>query len=228
VPADADARELHAEQRRRRAEALADATPSERLLEAYRCFCLWRGTPEGIEEADPLQEITDVVDELADRFETNGVPFVIGGAFALAIHGTPRFTYNLDVMVMADLGRAQTALADPRYEGLSPVSYREATTDLLVDLHPVEDEAQRWAAQQAETVELLDRQISVLSPEGLAVMLLREAEEGEDDARPLRLRDIELLARQPGLDWDEVAHRADRFGYEQAYGDVDAPGKPPL
>lgn len=223
-----DAARLHATQRRRRRERLAQASPTERVLEAYRAFCLWRGTPEGIEEVDPLQEIQDVVDELADRLETQGVPFVIGGAFALAVHGTPRFTYNLDVMVMTGLGRAQAALADPRYEELSPVSFREATTDLLLDLHPVRDEAQRWAAQQAEAVELLDREVNVLTPEGLAVMLLREATQGEDDVRPLRLRDVELLARQPGLDWDEVAHRAERFGYAEAYGEIDAPDKPTL
>lgn len=219
---------LHAEQRRRRAEARAQASPTERLLETYRAFCLWRGTPEGIEEVDPVQEITDVVDELADRLETQGVPYVVGGAFALAIHGTPRFTYNLDLMVLADLGRAQAALADPRYEELSPVSYREATTDLLIDLHPARDEAQRWAAGEAEAVELLDREVNVLSPEGLAVMLLREATQGEPDVRPLRLRDVELLARQPGLDWDEVARQAERFGYEAVYGDVEAEGKPTL
>lgn len=229
VPIDGhDPAALHDEQRRRRREAHAQASPTERLLEAYRAFCLWRGTPEGIEEFDPLHEITDVMDELAEGLEMQGVPYVIGGAFALAIHGTPRFTYNLDVMILADLGRARSALSDPRWEEMSPVSFREATTDLLIDLHPVRDEAQRWAAEQAETVELLDREIQVLTPEGLAVMLLREATEGEADVRPLRLRDVELLARQPGLDWDEVARQAERFGYEEAHGDVDGPGKPEL
>jgi hypothetical protein len=229
VPEDrVDVDALHADQRRTRRQRRAQADPTERLLEAYRAFCLWRGNPEGIEEVDPLQEIQDVVDELAERLETHGVPFVVGGAFALAVHGTPRFTYNLDVMVLTDLGRAQGALADPRYEELSPVSFREATTDLLLDLHPVRDEAQRWAAGEAETVELLGREVQVLTPEGLAVMLLREATQGEADVRPLRLRDVELLARQPGLDWDEVARQVDRFGYQEAYGDVEAGDKPAL
>lgn len=229
VPEDGvDVEAHHRAQRRRRREARTEASPTERLVEAYRAFCLWRGTPEGIEEADPLEELQDVVDELADRFEMRGVPFVIGGAFALAIHGNPRFTYNLDVMVLADVQRARSALQDPRYEELSPVSYRETTTDLMLDLHPVRDEAQRWAAQAAETVELLDREVSVLTPEGLAVMLLREATQGEESVAPLRFRDVELLARQPGLDWDTVAEKAQRFGYEEAYGEVAADGKPGL
>lgn len=202
--------------------------PSERLVRAYRAFCLWRGTPEGIDEVDPVQELTDVVDALADRLEEHGVPFTIGGAIAQAIHGVPRFTYNLDLMISGPLARAQSALADPRYEELSPVSYRETTTDLLIDLHPVEDSAQQWAAGQAEAVELFGRPINVLTPEALAVMLLREATRGEEDVRPLRLRDVELLARQPGLDWVTVAEQARRFGYEQAYEDVDAPEKPAL
>lgn len=221
VPAgEVDADALHRDERRQRRERWASLSPTERVLEAYRLFCLWRGTPEGIEEADPVREITDVVDALAESFETQGVPFVIGGAFALAIHGTPRFTYNLDVMVLSELEQARSALSDPRFETLSPVSVREATTDLLVDLHPLRDAAQRWAASQTQTVELFDRQVSVLTPEALALMLLREATQGDEQVAPLRLRDVELLDRQPGLDWDVVSQQAERFGYEQALARV--------
>jgi hypothetical protein len=227
VPDDGvDARAHHRAQRRRRRDTQASASPTERLEQAYRAFCLWRGTPEGIEETDPVHELDDVVNQLADRLERSGVPFVIGGAFALAIHGNPRFTYNLDVMVLTDVHRAQSALADPRYEELSPVSYRETTTDLLIDLHPVRDQAQRWAAEEAQPVEIADREINVLTAEGLAVMLLSEASQAEDEVRPLRLRDVELLAQQPGLDWGEVRRQVDRFGYEDAYGAIEAEGKP--
>lgn len=198
------------------------------MRQAYRLFCLWRGTPDGIDEVDPVRELEDVLDLLAENLETAGVPFVIGGAFALAAHGNPRFTYNLDVMVLVDVQRAAHALDGPRFEKLSPVSFRETTTDLLVDLHPVRDRAQQWASKQAQAVDLTGQEVQLLSPEGLAVMLLREATEGEEDVRSLRLRDVELLAHQPGLDWDLVAEQVRRFGYEQAYADVEAEDKPPL
>ncbi len=197
------------------------------MLRAYRLFCLWRNTPQAGLEVDSMRELDDVTTDLTSRFEAHGVPFVVGGAFALAARGTPRFTYNLDLMILAPLQRAREALEDPRYEEIGPVTYRETTTDLYLDLHPVEDAAQRWAADQAETVDVLGESVPVLTAEGLALMLLREASQGEKGARPLRLRDVELLAREPGLDWETILGLVRQMGYEEAYKDVHAPGKPP-
>lgn len=215
---------LHRETRRLRAAREAGRSPGERVLRAYRLFCLWRGAPGG-DEVDAMKELQDVLEALADPLDAHGIPFAVGGAFALAAHGTPRFTYNLDVMVAADLDRVHAALADPGLERLSAVSYRETTTDLLVDLHPVREAAQRWAFEGAESIEVAGREVAVLSPEGLAVMLLREAAGDEEDVRPLRLRDVELLSRRPGLEWPAVLEQVRRFGYERAYEDVDAPDK---
>lgn len=203
-------------------------SPGERVLRAYKLFCLWRPAPEAGVEVDPVQELEDVITHLTERLETNGVPFVIGGAFALAARGTPRFTYNLDVMVLTGLDHAATALDDPRYERIDPVTYRETTTDLMLDLHPVRDAAQQFAAEQAEITDVLGTEVNILSPEGLALMLLREASQGEDAVRPLRLRDVELLARQPGLAWEAILDLVEEMGYEDAYRQVQAEGKPPL
>lgn len=175
-----------------------------------------------------MRELTDVLTSLQERLDASGIPFVIGGAFALAAHGAPRFTYNLDLMILAPLERAKEAFEDPRYERIEPVTYREATTDLYLDLHPVEDAAQRWAAENAETMDLHGASVNVLTPEGLALMLLREATLGDETVRPLRLRDIEVLAREPGLDWGPLLPLVEQEGYEEAYEDVRASGKPAL
>lgn len=221
-------RALHAKQREQRWQQRRQASPEQRVLEAYRLFLLWRPLPAAVEEVDPIRELKDILTDLETRLSTAGVPFVIGGAFALAAQGAPRFTYNLDVMILTDLETVHDALDSTRYEQLSPVSYRETTTDLLIDLHPVEDAAQRWAAEHTATHDVLDTEIQVLSPEGLTLMLLREATQGDPDARPLRLRDIELLARQPGIDWDPLLDLIEQMGYEDAYREIHAPGKPPL
>jgi hypothetical protein len=223
-----EVRRRHAEHRAERRARDAERSPGERVLQAYRLFCLWRPTPgEGV-EVDPVRELSDVTEDLKERFETAGVPWVVGGSFALAAHGNPRFTYNLDVMVLVGIEQATQALDAERYERVDPVTLREATTDLYIDLHPVEDAAQRWAADRAATMDVLGDEVPVLSAEGLALMLLREATVGEDEARPLRLRDLELLARQPGLDWEPVQRWARQAGYEQAYEAIDAGDKPEL
>lgn len=173
-----------------------------------------------------MKELEDIAQELKTRLETNGIPFVIGGAFALAARGTPRFTYNLDLMILTSLEQAQAAFQDPRYEEIGPATYRESTTDLYLDLHPVKDPAQRWAADDAETIDVFGEPLPVLTAEGLALMLLREATIGEEDVRPLRLRDVELLAREPGIDWEKILHLIREQGYQDAFEAIDAPGKP--
>jgi hypothetical protein len=219
---------LHADARQHRLDADRDGSAAGRMARAHALFTLWRGEPEGVTEVDPVRELSDLVSHLRERLEHHGVPFVIGGSFALAAHGNPRFTYNLDVMVQTDLSRVQDALDDPRYEQMNGVSYRETSTDLLVDVHPVRDQAQRWAADEAVLVEAFGDEVRVLTAEGLAVMLLREATEGEPEVAPLRLRDLELLARHPGLDWEPVQRWARQAGYEQAYEAIDAGDKPEL
>lgn len=158
------------------------------------------------------------------------MPFVIGGAFALAAHGHPRFTDDLDVMVLTQgLEPVHHALEPRHYERINEVTFRDIATGLYVDLFPVEDEAQREVFDTAEKTELHGAgNLRVLTPEGLVLMLLREATEGDPDKAPLRLRDIELLARTHELDWAYLAEWATKMGYDVAYEDVSAPGKPSL
>lgn len=213
-------RGLHRDARLERRRQVQAMEPGERILRAYRLFTLWRTDPEGVTEADPMRELEDVIGHLRTQLETVGVPFAIGGAFALAALGHPRFTYNLDVMVLTGLDHAHRALEHPRYEQASPLSYRETTTDLMIDLHPVRDEAQRWAADQAVLTAVLGSEVKVLTAEGLALMLLREATEGDEATRPLRLRDLELLDREPGVDWSEIERLIEDMGYGEAYREV--------
>lgn len=164
------------------------------------------------------------------RLRDKGVPFVIGGAFALAAHGHPRFTDDLDVMVLTRSLEPVHQALDPRhYERINEVTFRDIATGLYIDIFPVEDEAQREVFETAGKTELHGaRGLRVLTPEGLVLMLLREATQGDPDKTPLRLRDIELLARTHALDWAYLAEWATKMGYEAAYEDLSVPDKPPL
>ena len=59
-------------------------------------------------------------------------------------------------------------------------------------------------------------------------MLLREATIGDRRRRPLRLRDIEARALVRDLGWDEIRTWASKRGYEEAYRELRAEGKPEL
>lgn len=156
------------------------------------------------------------------------VPFVIGGSFALAARGVPRFTRDIDVMVFVpDLAPLHRAMLGKRFEWINEATFRDDESGLLVDLIPVEDEAQRHVFETATPAALADGvEVRVLSPEGCCIMLLREATHGDPKRRPLRLRDIESLALVAKLDWPEIKRWTIQMGYAQAYADLAAEGKP--
>lgn len=164
---------------------------------------------------------------LRARLDSESVPFVIGGSFALAARGHPRLTDDIDVMVMCrGLAGVQRAMTDPRYERINEVTFRDLPTSLLVDLIPVEDDAQRHVFDSATLARIPGgAEARVLTAEGCCLMLLREATLGDKKRRPLRLRDIELLA-MGALDWSEIRAWARRMRWRAAYRDVVAEGKP--
>lgn len=175
-----------------------------------------------------MSALAELLEGFGARFEAEGVPIAVGGAFALAARGHPRQTDDLDLMVVADdLAPVHRALVEDRFERINEVAFRDAETGLFLDLIPVEDDAQRFAFEQAVEEDLQGaRGVRVLTADGLALMLLREATEGDPDRRPIRLRDVELLALDPGLDWELLGGWAERMGYGAAYADVRAPDKP--
>lgn len=172
-----------------------------------------------------MSEFTNLLNNLRSRFEDAGVPFAIGDAFALAAHGHPRFTRHLDVRVLSKaLEPVHRALVGDRYSMFNEVTFQDAVSGLEIDIFPVEDEAQREAFDTAERIELYGAApVRVLTPDGLALMLLREATEGDTDRRTERLRDIEILERKRGLDWAYLRAWSERTGYEAALEAVRAP-----
>ncbi len=114
------------------------------------------------------------------------------------------------------------ALVGEGYEMINEVTFRHTATGLFIDLVPVTDEDQRAVFDRAEPTRIQGSMlVDVLTPEGLALMVLREAHRGDPGQRPLRLRDIELLAREPGLDREVLETWAKRMGYASELSAVD-------
>lgn len=177
-----------------------------------------------------MSAFTALVARLRAGLHEAAVPFVVGGSFALAARGVPRFTRDIDVMVFVpDLAPLHRAMLGKRFEWINEVTFRDDESGLLIDLIPVEDEAQRHVFETATLTPLVEGvEVRVLSAEGCCIMLLREATQGDPKRRPLRLRDVEALALVAKLDWSEIRSWASRMGYAQAYADLAAEGKPRL
>jgi hypothetical protein len=61
--------------------------------------------------ADNIMEIQPDFKELLELFNAHRVDYLIVGGYALALHGAPRFTGDLDIFVKPDPDNAQRILA---------------------------------------------------------------------------------------------------------------------
>ena len=121
---------------------------------------------------DLVEEFRKVVGKLLE----NDVPFAIVGALALAIHGEPRATTDIDLLILPqDLARVQKLILPLGYDlPALPMSFRESgltvhrinkiedeetlTLDLLLVCEPLEE---IWRSR--EMVEAFDLQLPVIS-----------------------------------------------------------------
>jgi hypothetical protein len=88
-------------------------------------------------------ELAPDFDEFVGSLTAHGVEFVVVGAYALAFHGAPRFTGDIDVLIRPTLDNARrllTALAVFGFptDGLSPEAVTDARRLLEMGLPPVQ------------------------------------------------------------------------------------------
>ena len=153
-------------------------------------------------------DLRDELLQLADCLEAAGVEYAVCGGLALAIHGFPRFTKDIDLLVRReDLVRTVEAVAEvgfdldagvlpfdvggQRERGVRRISKTEGAEVLTLDLlvvGPVFESA--WKSRG--TFEWEGRSLRVVSREGLAAMK-RLAGRDQDllDARRLEASDDE-------------------------------------
>ena len=150
--------------------------------------------------ASLLEEFTNLIAE----FERREIPYAVCGGLAMAIHGAPRATIDIDLMVQSgDLERAwetaeslgynveglplnfdDGAIQIRRISKLEPEHKRLITVDFLL----VTDRTRQvWANR--ETVTWMNGTISTVSREGLIELK-------QLSARPQDLVDIERLRNE--------------------------------
>jgi hypothetical protein len=146
---------------------------------------------------DLFEELRSVI----SRLDENGIPYALCGGLAMAVHGYPRATVDIDIVVPADdLARVETAVHPLGFSiPTAPMTFHAGAVEIrrLTKMHtsgqvlsldillvtPAIEQA--WNTRQAMTWAFGN--ISVVSPEGLiALKSLRGSGRDQDDIKQLR------------------------------------------
>jgi hypothetical protein len=146
---------------------------------------------------DLFEELKSVI----ARLDEKGVPYALCGGLAMAVHGFPRATVDIDIVVLAgDLVRVEAAVRPLGFDiPAAPMTFRGGAVEIrrvskvhtsgqVLSLNtllvtPAIQEA--WESRQAMTWEF--GKITVVSAEGLiALKSLRGSGRDRDDIKQLR------------------------------------------
>jgi hypothetical protein len=83
-------------------------------------------------------------DEFVGSLNAHGAEFVVVGAYALAFHGAPRFTGDLDILIRPTIENAARVLTAVRTFGFPVDDVRPPTSLTLVG-------CSRWAFRQCRS-----------------------------------------------------------------------------
>lgn len=165
-------------------------------------------------EASPPVNAATVAKQLAERLESRGREYALGGAIALGYWGTPRGTVDVDLTVyvppdkpshllrlLQDIGcqfSAKEAAQSLREHGFCRVTYTGMRVDVFLPIVPFYEAAR----PRRKRVELVNQPIMIWDAESLTVfkmMFFRRKD----------LADVEQILRTqgPGLDRVWVRHQ---------------------
>lgn len=146
---------------------------------------------------DLFEELKSVI----ARLEEEGVPYALCGGLAMAVHGFPRATVAIDIVILAnDLGRVEAAVRPLSFDvPAAPMTFRGGAVEIrrvskvhasgqilpLDTLLVTAAIQEAWESRQAMVWEF--GKITVISPEGLiALKSLRGSGRDQDDIKWLR------------------------------------------
>ncbi len=175
--------------------------------------------------------------------EGSGLAYCITGSVASGIYGEPRFTNDIDFLLLTDLrGIARLSSIFPAEDYYVPpletllLEVRRDHRGMFNVIHQpsqfkadifivVRDPLQRWALEHRRRVELSkDLQTWVAPPE---YVILRKLEYFREGAHEKHLRDIRfMLAATPELNRDFIDSQIARLGLQAQWRIVQEPGEP--
>lgn len=163
------------------------------------------------EDTSRANQLSDAFDRASEALHESGVKYALIGGFAVACHGLPRATQDVDFLIsvprllLPDLLQSfqqrgfsvdqAVVLRELRDDHLSAIRYGDIRVDLLDAVLPVF----RRAVERAGDHVIRGRTVRVVSPEDLIVLKLIASRPSDlDDVRGI------LAAKRDGLDVDSL------------------------
>ena len=150
-----------------------------------------------------------------------GVDYILVGGLAVAAHGQPRATADVDLMIAVDISRALLLVEDlatspfrPLFDDIAKVveasfilPLRHRTTNVKVDIAIGLSGFERQAISRAQQLELLGVTLPVATPEDLIIMkVLAGRAQDDQDVRGL------AIAQGNRLDWEYCQQVGNELG----------------
>jgi hypothetical protein len=161
-----------------------------------------------------VDAFVEVMGRAVDAVEAAGVPYLVGGGIAASVHGRPRWSNDVDLIVAPDdADRALEALAaagfetdraDPRW--LYKAFMRDVLVDVMFSMMDTIHLDEEMLAH-ARTGSFYGRELRLVGPEDVLVVKAISLAEHS----PRHLWDALGIITHAELDWDYLVRRA-RFG----------------
>jgi hypothetical protein len=171
-------------------------------------------------EPEPESPLQVALKQSASALKADGVPFALGGGYALWGFGAPEPTHDVDLVVTErDVPRAVDCLAAAGFEIERPPEdwlFKAWLDGALVDvLHRVNGVVVTDSAiADAQELELLGLRLPVLPPTPIMIAKLRSLTEHYCDFTPL-IPVVRAVREQ--LHWDEIREQTRDEPYAEAF-----------
>jgi hypothetical protein len=156
----------------------------------------------------------------ASTLKADGVPFALGGGYALWVHGGPEPAHDVDLVVpetavpaaVESFEKAGFRIERPPEDWLFKAYVEDELVDVLHRLSGIE--VDQRLIDSAEEVELLGVRIPVLPPTPIMIAKLRSLSEHYSDFAAL-LPAFRAVREQ--LDWAEIASAVEGHPFAEAF-----------
>lgn len=159
----------------------------------------------------------DLLTRLIAALSAAGIPYMLTGSYASALHSVPRATRDIDIIILPNREQLTQFLGslpvssyhvdlDDALDSLrrrSQFNVIDYTTGWKVDfIIPPFDEFNMEEFERRRTLDFEGMSLTVISPEDIVIAKLRWAKAGESE---LQLRDVAAVLSSQGTNLD-VAH----------------------
>lgn len=145
----------------------------------------------------PARTFADALLDVVQLLNSSRVPYALSGGVAMALYGLPRFTKDVDVLLLCEIDRIEDMFR-PKFRRLAADVF-EDVTGYVIEVYPAESRAERSMLDRARKSTLGPEPASVLDPTDWAALKLREARRAPVDA-DRHMADVRAVARIEPID----------------------------